>query len=105
MTTMTVSALITEMAKLPENQQLILNKALVDLIRRNRKIKAAVEGTKFLIGDVVRFDAKRKGIKFIKIEKFNRAGTAVVGYECDKDGFRFQTATRWTVATTLCSKI
>ena len=37
----------------------------------------------------------------MQIEKFNRAGTCVVGYECDKDGSN-KTKLRWTVANSFC---
>ncbi len=102
---MNVSQILQAAAQLSTTDQLTLNKALVDLIRRNRKVQLAQAGAKFVPGQIVRFDAKRKGIKHIKIEKFNRAGTAVVGYECDKDGVQFTPSTRWTVATTLCTPV
>jgi hypothetical protein len=102
---MTVYQIFQAAVSLTEAEQLQLNKLLVENIKRGRRTNAAIAGARFSIGQVVRFDAKRKGMKYIKIEKFNRAGTAVVGYECDREGFRFAVATRWTVATTLCSLV
>ena len=105
MTTLTVAQLVQSAAQLTIEQQLALNKALCQMIKSNRRVQAAVIGAQFKIGDVVRFDAKRKGIKHIVVEKFNRAGTAVVGYECYPNGQLMTMGTRWTVANTLCSKV
>ena len=97
-----VAKLVDEMQKLNVEQQLALNKALVALIKGKRKAQAAAVGSQFNIGQIVVFNAKTRGIKRIKIEKFNRAGTAVVGWECDTSGVKFAGGQRWTVATTLC---
>lgn len=102
MTTMTVSQILEAAGQLSTADKLVLNRALVEMIRTSQRVHKVLAGSKFNIGQIVRFDAKRKGIKFIKIEKFNRAGTAVVGYECDRTGNKSALATRWTVSTTLC---
>lgn len=103
---MTVAQIAAQMQNLSVDEMLALNKALCDMIKSKRRVQQAVVGSAFSIGDIVRFDGKRKGIKFIKIEGFNRARTAVVGYEVDP--FTKQTtalATKWTVSNTLCSKV
>lgn len=105
MTTLTVAQLVQSAAQLTIEQQLALNKALCQMIKSGRRVQAAVAGSEFRIGDVVRFNAKTRGIRTIKIEKFNRAGTAVVGWEVDAQGVRIPFGTRWTVANTLCSKV
>jgi hypothetical protein len=102
---MTLSQLINAAAELSTEQQLALNKALCELIRSNRKVNAAIASGAFSIGDVVRFDAKRKGLKMIKITGWNRARTCAVGFECNNLGERNPLSTRWTVATTLLSKV
>jgi hypothetical protein len=99
-----IQKILNAAADLTVEEQLVVNKGLCEMIRQSRKIKLAVAGTAFVPGDVVRFNAKSKGMKHIKIEKFNRAGTAVVGHECDAKGTKLPMATRWTVANTLCTK-
>lgn len=74
----TISSILTAAASLSVEQQLALNKGLCEMIKRNRRVQAAVVGTQFVPGDVVRFNAKTRGIKHIVINGFNRAGTAVV---------------------------
>lgn len=98
----TLSTLISAAAQLSTEQQRELNRALCALIKQGNKINAIVQGSKFMPGQVVRFNAKTRGIKMIKIEKFNRAGTAVVGRECDAKGVQTSTM-RWTVGATLCT--
>ena len=105
MSTMTISQLLNAAAELSTEQQLALNKGLCELIRSKRKLNATVASGNFSIGDVVRFDAKRKGMKVIKISGWNRARTCAVGYECSHDGTPTAMPTRWTVATTLLSKV
>jgi hypothetical protein len=104
MTAMTLSSLIASASELSIEQQLELNRAVVALIKGRRKVQAVVQGSKFYPTQLVRFNAKSKGMKVIKIEKFNRAGTAVVGYEHDASG-RQVSAVRWTVSTNLCTAI
>ena len=102
---MTVAQIAAQMQNLSVDEMLALNKALIDMIKSKRRVQQAVVGSAFSIGDIVRFDAKRKGIKFIKIENFNRARTAVVGREIDPATNEISPlAVRWTVANTLCVK-
>ena len=102
-TTMTLSQIINAASELSREQQLALNKALVEMIRSERRVTLALAGAQFKIGQIVRFNAKTRGIKTMQIEKFNRAGTAVVGFELREDGSK--SITRWTVATTLCTAV
>ena len=105
-TPMNISQILEAASQLSVEQQLALNKGLCELIKRNRRVQAAVTGTQFVPGMVVRFNAKSKGFKNIKIEKFNRAGTCVVGYEVHPEtGLKQLPAVRWTVANTLCTKV
>ena len=99
---LTVQQLVQAMSTLPVEKQLDLHRSLTDMIKRGRKAKAVAAGAAFNIGDIVRFDAKTQGMKIIKVEKFNRAGTAVVGYETDIVGTRRPNAIRLTVDTGLC---
>jgi len=105
MKTMTLSEILEVAGQLSTDDKLILNRSLVEMIRTSQRVHKVIAGSKFTIGQIVRFDAKRKGIKFIKIEKFNRAGTALVGYECDRTGNKSTLPTRWTVSTTLCAPV
>ena len=105
MNPMTISQILQAANQLSMDEKLQLNRSLVEMIRTNQRVQKVVAGSKFCVGQLVRFDAKRKGTKFIKIEKFNRAGTAVVGYECDRAGNKAALSTRWTVSTTLCQLV
>ena len=104
-TPMTISQILEAASQLSTEQQFALNKGLCAMVRPRRTIAQIASGSAFVPGMIVRFDAKRKGIKMIRINKFNRAGTAVVGYEVDSKGDRLPMAPRWTVATTLCVKV
>ena len=102
----TISQILEAASKLTVDSQLELNRSLCDLIKRGRRNQQAQASILFTPGMVVRFDAKSRGIKHIKIEKFNRAGTAVVGYECNPDGTsKAAQGPRWTVSSTCCSKV
>lgn len=101
----TISSILTAAATLSVEQQLALNKGLCEMIKRNRRLQAASVGTQFVPGDVVKFNAKTRGIKYLVIEKFNRAGTSVVGHECSAQGVVHAGAVRWTVSNNLCAKV
>jgi hypothetical protein len=104
MTAMALSSLISSAAELSIDQQLELNRALVQMIKNKRRVAAVVVGSKLLPGQLVTFNAKTRSQKIIKIEKFNRAGTAVVGREHNAKGEQTSTM-RWTVPVTLCTVI
>ena len=101
----TISSILSAAASLSVEQQLALNKGLCELIKRNRRAQAAVAGAQFVPGDVVRFNTKTRGIKHIVINGFNRAGTAVVGYECYPNGQLMSGGLRWTVSNNICTKV
>jgi hypothetical protein len=89
------------LSKLTVDEQIQIHGSLVNMIKHGQRANAAKAGASFKIGQIVKFDAKTRGTKFMQIEKFNRAGTCVVGYECDKDGSN-KTKMRWTVANSFC---
>ena len=88
--------------KLTDAELLSLNKGLCMLIKAQRSAKAFVAGSNFVPGQIVTFRTKTRGTKRIKIEKFNRAGTCVVGKECLADGTILVASAKWTVGATLC---
>ena len=102
---MNITQLLEAASKLSYEDQRALNHGLCEIMKRSSRVKATIVGASFVPGMLVRFDAKRKGIKTIKIDTFNRAGTAVVGYEVNAQGEKLPFGMRWTVATTLCSKV
>jgi len=107
MTTKTNENLTTVMdllSKLTVDEQIQVHGSLVNMIKHGQRANATKAGASFRIGQIVKFDAKTRGTKFMQIEKFNRAGTCVVGYECDKDGSN-KTKMRWTVANSFCVAI
>lgn len=105
MTQSLVAQLAVQAQTLSVDEMLALNKALCDMIKTKRRVQQAVVGADLQPGQIVRFDAKTKGIKHIKIEKFNRARTCVVGFEVDPKTGAKTGLTRWTVANTLCTKV
>ena len=105
MTQALVAQLATQAQNLSVDEMLALSKALCDMIKSKRRVQQAVVGSAFSIGDIVRFDAKRGGVKYIKINNFNRARTAVVGREINPTTKDFLSGgSKWTVANTLCLK-
>lgn len=89
-------------ANMTDAELISLNKGLIILIKAQRSAKAFVAGSNFVPGQIVTFRTKTRGTKRIKIEKFNRAGTCVVGKECLADGTLLVASTQWTVGATLC---
>jgi hypothetical protein len=93
------------LSKLAVDEQIQVYSSLYNMIKHGQRVNAAKAGASFLIGQIVKFDDKKtRSTKFIRIEKFNRAGTCVVGYECDKDGSN-KTNMRWTVANSFCTVV
>lgn len=103
--TMTLSQIIFAANDLTVEQQLALNKALCEMIKTKRRQTQAVIGAGFKIGQVVRFVTKSGQAKHIKIQKFNRACTSVVGFEVDEKGNSQPLSTRWTVANSFCKVV
>lgn len=102
---MNITQIVNSATTLSVNDLLLLNKIVCQMIKNRRNIQAATIGATFKIGQIVTFNAKTQGIKRIKIEKFNRAGTCVVGKECLADGTILVSNTKWTVANTLCKVV
>lgn len=61
-----------------------------------------LDAKKFKFGDIVSFvksgSGRHAGKHYLIVEKFNRAGNAAVGYECDANGVKNPLPVRWTVA-------
>lgn len=101
-TNTTLTTVMDLLSKLTVDEQIQVHGSLVNMIKHGQRANAAKAGASFRIGQIVKFDDKKtRSTKFIQIEKFNRAGTCVVGYECDKDGSN-KTKMRWTVANSFC---
>ena len=101
---MTLSQILAEVSKLSMDEKVALNRALVENIRAEHRVQRVVEGRKFLPGQIVEFykpgRGRNAGYNWIRVEGYNRAGTALVGYACTKSGEKLQNAVKWTVATT-----
>lgn len=82
-----------------------VNANVVNLVNRKMRNLSAEAGASLRIGQVVKFDGKSRGIKTIKIQKFNRAGTCVIGLECNEKGVVLNDHFKWTVANSLCKAI
>jgi hypothetical protein len=91
--------ILSQVSALSMEDQLELNKALVENIRRARKISAIQIGQKFNIGDKVMFDAGRKGLITMQITGFSRDGSKIKGPQIG--GLR--SGVNWTVGNTVTS--
>jgi hypothetical protein len=84
------------------SEMLELNKALCAKIRLKRQSEAVVKISKFNVGQVVTFfkpgRGRNAGTHYIKISGYNRAGTAIVGKSCTRDGVIHPFPLKWTVA-------
>lgn len=61
--------------------------------------------TNYKFGDIISWSSKKRGrppVQFLKFSNFNRAGTCVVGFECDEKGNVI--GGKWTVATSFINK-
>lgn len=104
--------ILLAISKLPHAEQLALHRDFTATLNRNLKAqhvaKAAAAANTFVPGQIVSWYSNKRsnpGTKFMKIEKFNRAGTAAVGPLTDRDGNVIPGGARWTVATTLLKAI
>ena len=91
--------ILAQASKLSHEDQLELNRLLVEGIRRNRKIKAIQNGSKYNIGDKVMFDAGRKGLITMVVNGFSRDGSKIKGVQ--QGGLR--AGCEWTVGLTVQS--
>ena len=101
----TVSALMSEIRTLSLEDQRLLNKMLVENIRRDLKLKAITSSVKLNIGDTVRFDGKTRGTIVIEITGFSRDLSKVKGRQVNSIQARTAIGTNWTVAAQLCTLI
>lgn len=105
---MTVAQILEAASKLSNEEQLALNKGLVEMIRSGRRVEQAIAGAGLKVGALAQFTCTKRnnyGLKTIKIESFNRARTCAVGWEVDKCGDRIPGGARWTVANTLLTLV
>ena len=91
--------ILAQASKLSHEDQLTLNKMLVDGIRRNHKIASIQSSAKYNIGDKVIFDAGRKGIITMVIDGFSRDGSKLKGTQ--QGGLR--AGCQWTVGANVAS--
>jgi hypothetical protein len=105
---MTNKVSLASLAALSIDELRDLNKDVVELIRQKQRALQREHGNKIAIGDLVKFTSTKRrtyGVHYVRVMGFNRAGTAVVGPECDKNGVELRPELRWTVANTMCTKV
>jgi hypothetical protein len=107
---MNIQSILTQLAALSIDDQRAVNRHLVDMIKRKQRGQMIAASAKLNIGQIVRFTkpgrGRNAGTHFIKIESFNRAGTAVVGHEVDPTTKQQKPfSPRWTVSTTSCTVV
>jgi len=104
-----VMNILNQLSELTLDEQRVVNKGLVQMIRQTYRVKAVTASAKLSPGQVVKFHksgrGRNAGLHYVRVEGFNRAGTAVVGHECNSRGEKLQFAPRWTVSTTSCSVV
>jgi hypothetical protein len=97
--------IITAIALLDFDDQQDIYKQVFVMIREQRNQQDLAQGLTLKIGQLVRFDAKTRGIQYLRIEKFGRDRTTVKGYPCDCHGNRLSYAQRWTVSNSSCTVV
>lgn len=101
MTTSTLQNIIAEAANLSYEDLIALNKAIIALARQAHR-GTANAAAKFAPGQIIRFvkngRGRHAGLHYVRITGYNRAGTCVVGLECDALGNQLPFAPKWTVA-------
>jgi len=101
---------LNQLSTLTVEEMVVVNKGLCQMIRQSSQLTRVAAASKFNIGQIVKFNksgrGRHAGTHYIKIENFNRAGTAVVGHPVDpKTGLKTSDYTRWTVSTTSCTLV
>lgn len=76
-----IQEVLTLAKQLTLQEQLALNKLLVANIRHANKMKSLEKAVTFRIGDLVKFDAKTRGIIVIKVTGFSRDMTKIKGVQ------------------------
>lgn len=86
---------------LSENDQLAINKALVENIKMKRKIDGSSAAVQFAIGQIISYTSPKVGHMFLKIQKFSRDGSAITGIKMNKnnDGTFLEDHQRWKFPT------
>lgn len=106
---MTPSQILAALSSLPLDEQLAVHKAHVGILNKLMTVQKAVKATEFAPGQVVKFTKSGRGrdagVHYIKITGYNRAGTCVVGLECDAKGNVGPTQIKWTVDSTVCTVV
>jgi hypothetical protein len=104
---MSINQITPLLKDLSREELLELNKMIVQSIRDKTQDNCRKVSSQLSVGTQVSFMIPRgrnAGLHYMIIEKFNRAGTAVVGFECGSDGQKRLPAMRWTVASSLVTK-
>jgi len=100
-----VMTLLNQLSTLNMDEMRVVSKGLVQMINQQHQIKQVAVSAKFRPGQIVRFTksgrGRNAGTHYIRIEGFNRAGTAVQGYPCTPNGDKTSDShIRWTVSCT-----
>lgn len=102
MTTSKLQTLIAQAADLSYEDLIALNKSIVALARQKHRASSAAQTAKFVPGQIIRFyksgSGRHAGIHYARVTGYNRAGTCLVGFECDSTGKDYPTPIKWTVA-------
>ena len=84
-----------------------LNRAIVTLCKQRSRVNAVAASSKFVPGQVVRFTksgrGKYAGTHYIRVSGYNRAGTHLVGKECNAQGIELPFAVKWTVVASVAT--
>lgn len=109
MSTATLNTIMNMLNDLSADEKRSLNKSLIARIKLDQTRSSLAASASINIGDIVWFSkpgrGRNAGIHFMKVDGFNRAFTAVVGYECDCNGVRKLPQMKWTAETSLVKHI
>ena len=99
-----VQNLLAQTADFSYEDLIELNRAIVALCKHRQQVKAVAASTKFAPGQVIRFSksgrGKYAGTHYVRISGYNRAGTHLVGKECNSDGIELPSGPKWTIPAT-----
>lgn len=101
---------ITQSLESLKNEELLaLNRIVVERIRMNQTITAAAASTNIAVGSLIKFHktgrGRHAGTHYVRVSGFNRARTAVIGYETDRHGKQLPLSSRWTVDADACTVV
>jgi len=104
-----VLSILNQISHLTLEDMLVLNKGLVQMINQKSRLSHLEASMKFTPGQIIKFTklgrGRDAGTHFIKIEGFNRAGTAVKGYPVHPTSYEKIPGPSWTVSTTSCTLV